>query len=62
MTLPRTKTTAEPKTEPTKKESNGVTLAIQVSHNLFAQIKSAANMCGYTPEEWILFEAIMEKI
>lgn len=62
MIVPRTKTITEPKTEPIKRESHSVTLAIEVSHDLFAQIKSAANMCGYTPEEWVVFEAIMEKI
>lgn len=62
MMMSRTKTTTEPKVEPVKRESHGIPITIEVSHNLYAQIKSAANLCGYTPEEWVLFEAIMEKI
>ena len=69
MIVPRTKQISteqaakEPsKAEPQKREHTGIAITIEVSLNLYAQIESAARQCGYTPEEWVLFEAIMEKI
>jgi hypothetical protein len=48
--------------EPVKMETESVPVTIEVSPELYAQIKSAATMCGYTPEEWVLLEAVMGTI
>lgn len=69
MIVPRTKqisteqASKEPsKAEPQKREQTGIAITIETSRNLYAQIENAARQCGYTPEEWVLFEAIMDKI
>lgn len=48
--------------EPVKTETRNVPISIEVPPELYAQIKSAATMCGYTPEEWVLLEAVMGTI
>lgn len=50
--MPRKKAT----TVPPPKES--VTLSVEVTPEKYRQIQAAARMCGYTPEEWVLMEAI----
>lgn len=49
--MPRKKQTVP---EPTP----SITLSVEVTPELYRQIQAAAKLCGYTPEEWVLMEAI----